>query len=141
MKGIPHHRTHWIAVAAAVALGLLAFEAFGQQAGNQALSPNASAVFQGRPMMSGAQAGLGAIAGPPQGGLGLQGSEGTGLNLRRPQVVEQQMAQAPAPAVACPETPRISSAEPALCLPQVFDEGLERRFARLGIDPQQRGRM
>lgn len=140
MKGIPHHRTHWIAVAAALALGLLAFEAFGQQAGNNALSPNASAVFQGRPMMSGAQAGLGAIAGPPQGGLGLQGSEGTGLNLRRPQVVEQQMAQAPTP-VACPDTPRISSAEPPLCLPQVFDEGMERRLARLGVDPQQRGRM
>lgn len=139
MKGIPHHRGHWIAVAAALALGFLAFEAFGQQPANN-VSPNASAVFQGRPAMAGAQAGLGAMAGPPQGGMGLQGSDGTGLNLRRPHVIEQQMAQAPLP-IACPQVPRVSESEQPLCLPQVFDEGLERRFARLGIDAQQRGRM
>ncbi|MBC5782596.1 hypothetical protein H8N03_06540 [Ramlibacter sp. USB13] len=134
-----HHPTHWLGVAVVLAMGCLAFEAIGQQPTNN-LNPNAAAVFQGRPAMSGAQAGLGAMAGPPQGGLGLQGSDGSGMNLRRPRIIEEQMAQAPAP-VACPEVPRISAAEQPLCLPQVFDEGLERRFARLGIDPQQRGRM
>ena len=139
MNRYSHHPTHWIAVAVVLACGLMAVEAMGQQV-NKGLNPNAAAVFQGRPAMAGAQAGLGALAGPPQGGLGLQGSDGTGLNLRRPRIIEEQMAQAPAP-VACPDVPRISPAEPTLCLPQVFDEGLERRYARLGIDPQQRGRM
>lgn len=136
MKAYPHHPTHWVAVAVVIALGFLAFEAFGQGR-NPELTPNAAAIFQGRPLMSGAQAGLGAQAGPPQGGIGLQGSDGSGLNLRKPLVVEQQMAAAPLP-IACPEVPRVSTAEPALCLPQFFDEGLERRIARLGIDPQQR---
>lgn len=139
MNHHPHHPTHWLGVALVIAMGLLAVEAMGQQV-NRGLNPNAAAVFQGRPAMAGAQAGLGALAGPPQGGMGLQGSDGTGVNLRRPRIIEEQMAQAPAP-VACPEVPRLSSAEQPLCLPQVFDEGLERRFARLGIDPQQRGRM
>ena len=139
MNRYPHHPTHWIAVTVVLACGLLAVEAIGQQSTNN-LSPNASAVFQGRPAMSGAQAGLGAMAGPAQGGIGLQGSDGAGLSLRRPRIIEEQMAQAPAP-VACPQVPRISAAEQPLCLPQVFDEGLERRYARLGIDPQQRGRM
>ena len=46
----------------------------------------AGAMFQGRPEMAGAQGGLGAQAGPPTGGIGLQGSEGAekGLNLRKP---------------------------------------------------------
>lgn len=134
-----HHRTHWLAVAVVLAAGLLAVEASAQQV-NRGFFPNASATFQGRPAMAGAQAGTGALAGPPQGGLGLQGTDGVGLNLRRPRIIEEQMAQAPDP-VACPQVPRISAAEQPLCLPKVFDEGLERRYARLGIDPQQRGRM
>jgi hypothetical protein len=139
MNHYPHHRTHWLGVALVLAVGLLTLEASGQQV-NRGFFPNASATFQGRPLMAGAQAGLGAQAGPPQGGLGLQGSDGTGLNLRRPRIIEEQMAQAPDP-IPCPQVPRLSSAEPSLCLPQVFDEGLERRYARLGLDPQQRGRM
>jgi hypothetical protein len=140
MKPYPHHPTHWIAVAAVLALGLLAFEAWGQQSVNgMNLSPNASAVFQGRPAMSGAQAGLGAMAGPPQGGIGLQGSDGAGLNLRRPRVIEEQMNALPP--VACADVPRVSSAEQPPCLPQVLDERFERRLAILGIDAQQRGRM
>ena len=139
MNHPPHHPPHWIAVALVLAVGLLAAEAMGQQV-NKGLNPNAAAVFQGRPAPAGAQAGLGALAGPPQGGIGLQGSDGTGLNLRRPRIIEERMAQAPAP-VPCPEVPRISPAEQPLCLPQVFDEGLELRFALLGIDQQQRGRM
>ena len=140
MKPYPHHPTHWIAVATVLALGLIAFEAWGQQSVNgMNLGPNASAVFQGRPAMSGAQAGLGAMAGPPQGGIGLQGSDGAGLNLRRPRVIEEQMNALPP--VACADVPRISAAEQPLCLPQVMDERFERRLATLGIDAQQRGRM
>lgn len=132
----PHHRSHWIAVACAASLALLAFEAAGQN--TTQLSPNATAVFQGRPAMSGAQAGLGAMAGPPQGGIGLQGSDGAGRSLRSPQVIEQQMN--PLPAVACADVPRVSSVEQPLCLPQIRDERLERRLTQLGIDHQQRGR-
>jgi hypothetical protein len=138
MKHYPHHPTHWIAVALVAGLALLAFEAAGQQSTNN-MSPNAQAVFQGRPAMSGAQAGLGAMAGPPQGGIGLQGSDGAGLNLRRPHVIEQQMSALPP--VACADLPRASAAEQPLCLPQVRDERFERRLALLGIDAQQRGRM
>ena len=136
MKHPHHHPTHWIAVAAVAALALLAFEAAGQ---NVQPSTNAQAVFEGRPAMAGAQAGLGAMAGPPQGGIGLQGSDGAGLNLRAPQVVRQQMN--PLPPVACADLPRISAAEEPLCLPQIRDERFERRLAILGIDAQQRGRM
>jgi hypothetical protein len=133
-----HHPTHWLGVAAVVLLGLLAFEAWGQPP-NHELSPNANAVFQGRPAMAGAQAGLGAMAGPPQGGIGLQGSDGAGLNLRRPHVIEQQMN--PLPPVACADLPRTSAAEQPLCLPQVRDERFERRLALLGISAEQRGGM
>jgi hypothetical protein len=124
-----HHPSHWVGVALVAALALLAFEAAGQ-------TTSSSAVFEGRPALAGAQGGLGAQAGPPQGGIGLQGSEGAGLNLRRPQVIEQAMN--PPPAQACADLPRTSEAEQPLCLPQVRDERFERRVAILGIDPQQR---
>lgn len=133
-----HHRTHWLGVALVMALALLASEVYGQAAARE-MTTNAAAVFQGRPLMAGAQAGLGALAGPPQGGIGLQGSEGAGLNLRRPHVIEQQMN--PLPPIACADLPRTSAAEQPLCLPQVRDERFERRLALLGIDAQQRGRM
>ncbi|MCD6078819.1 MAG: hypothetical protein K0R89_2763 [Ramlibacter sp.] len=137
---IRHHPTHWIAVAAALGLGLLALEAAGQQSTNNLnLNPNASAVFQGRPLMAGAQAGLGAQAGPPQGGIGLQGSDGAGLNLRAPRIIDEQM-NAPAP-VACADVPRASTGEQPLCLPEIRDERFERRLATLGIDSEQRGGM
>jgi len=133
----PHHRTHWLGIALVLMLALMAFEAWGQPP-NHVLSPNAGAVFQGRPAMAGAQAGLGAMAGPPQGGIGLQGADGAGLNLRRPYVIEQQMS--PLPPVACADIPRVSTAEQPLCLPEVRDERFERRLSLLGIDAQQRGR-
>lgn len=76
-----HHRpSHWVAVALVLAALLLALnEAHGQGAG-------AAAVFEGRPAMAGAQAGLGAQAGPPQGGVGVQGADAAqrSLRLRRP---------------------------------------------------------
>jgi hypothetical protein len=135
-----HHPTHWLAIAAALSLALVAMEASGQQSTNNLhTSPNASAVFQGRPLMAGAQAGLGAQAGPAQGGIGLQGSDGAGLNLRRPRIIEEQMN--PLPPVACADLPRNSATEQPLCLPEIRSERFERRLAILGIDAQQRGRM
>ena len=133
-----HHPTHWLGIALVVGLALVAFEASGQPP-NHELTPNAAAIFQGRPLMAGAQAGLGAQAGPPQGGIGLQGSDGAAINVRRPQVIEQQMS--PLPPVACADLPRASATEQPLCLPQVGDQRFERRLALLGIDAQQRGRM
>ena len=133
-----HHRSHWIAVAIVLAIGLLAYEfAHGQSLTRP--SANAEAVFQGRPALAGAQAGLGVMAGPPQGGIGLQGSDGAGRSLRAPHVITQQMS--PLPPVACADVPRVSAAEQPLCLPQVRDVRFERRLAILGIDAQQRGRM
>ena len=121
-----HHPTHWIGVAAVVALALLAFEAAGQSMG-------AGAMFEGRPSLAGPQAGLGAQAGPAQGGIGLQGSEGAELKLRRPAIIEQSMN--PPPAAACADIPQTSATEHApLCLPQARDERMERRVTRLGID-------
>jgi hypothetical protein len=134
----PHHPTHWLGVAAVLLLALMAIEAYGQPP-NHELSANANATFQGRPAMAGAQAGLGALAGPPQGGIGLQGSDGAGRNLRRPWVIEQQMN--PLPPVACADLPRTSASEQPLCLPQVRDERFERRLSLLGITSEQRGRM
>ena len=135
---VHHHPTHWLGVALIVGVALVAVEAAAQPPNHQ-MAPNAQAIFQGRPLMAGAQAGLGAQAGPPQGGIGLQGSDGAGLNLRRPQVIDQQMA--PLPPVACADLPPALPGNPSLCLPQVRDERFERRLAILGIDAQQRGRM
>jgi hypothetical protein len=133
-----HHPSHWLGVGIILLLAVMAFEAHGQPP-NHELSANANAVFQGRPAMAGAQAGLGALAGPPQGGIGLQGSDGAGRNLRRPWVIAQQ--ESPLPPVACANVPRISAAEQPLCLPQVGDERFERRLSLLGISAEQRGRM
>lgn len=78
MTKTQHMRRHWIAAAAVAALGLLTLsEASGQSTGAQA-------VFEGRPAMAGAQAGTGAMAGPPQGGVGVQGSDASGVQLQRP---------------------------------------------------------
>lgn len=132
-----HHPTYWLGVLAVIALALLAFEVAGQQV--PAPSTNAQAVFEGRPLMAGAQAGLGAIAGPPQGGIGLQGSDGAAMNLRRPSVIAQHVN--PLPPVACADLARDSATEKPLCLPEVRNERFERRLAILGIDAQQRGRM
>ena len=134
-----HHPSHWLGVVLVAALLLVALEAAGQPP-NHEMAPNAQNMFQGRPMVAGAQAGLGAQAGPPQGGIGLQGSEGAAINLRRPRIIEEQMP--PLPAVACADLPPTASpTQQPLCLPQVRDERFDRHLARLGIDAQQRGRM
>ena len=65
---IRHSAHHWIAVALVLAVLLLTLsEAHGW-------SNVAAATFEGRPAMSGAQAGLGATAGPPQGGIAVENS-------------------------------------------------------------------
>jgi hypothetical protein len=97
-----HPPYHWITVAVVSAAALFTIgEVWGQ-------SPNASAVFAGRPAMAGAQAGLGAQAGVPQGGIGLQGSDGASLNLRRPRIVQdlepQNMPQGQFDSVAAAES-------------------------------------
>jgi hypothetical protein len=72
-----HSPHHWILVALVLAALLLALnEAHGQSTGS-------AAVFEGRPAMAGAQGGLGAQAGPPQGGIGVQGSEMTSAERDR----------------------------------------------------------
>jgi hypothetical protein len=66
---VHHSPYHWISVALVlIALLLMLEEAHGQSTGS-------AAMFEGRPAMAGAQGGLGAQAGPPQGGIGVQGSD------------------------------------------------------------------
>lgn len=125
---IPHHPTHWIAVALVASLALLAFEAAGQNTGAQA-------VFEGRPAMAGAQAGQGALAGPPQGGIGLQGTDGAQLNLRRPQTAT--MGAGPAPALVSCQGPTVSAANNPACVAQIGNERLESRMTRLGVSNAQ----
>jgi hypothetical protein len=75
-----HTPSHWIAVVLVLVALLLALnEAHGQSAGG-------AAAFEGRPALAGAQGGLGSQAGPPQGGIGVQGSEDAqrSVHLRRP---------------------------------------------------------
>lgn len=71
-----HSPHHWIAAAAIVAIALLTLgEARGQRT-------DSTAVFEGRPAMAGANGGTGAMAGPPQGGIGVQGQDQTAIALR-----------------------------------------------------------
>lgn len=77
---IHHHPTHWIAVAAVAALALIAFEASGDTP-----SLGSAAVFEGRPSLAGAQGGLGAQAGLPQGGVAVESA--SEMNLRPPKII------------------------------------------------------
>ncbi len=80
-----HRPSHWVAVALVLAALLLTLtEAHGQSTG-------AAAVFEGRPAIAGAQGGLGAQAGVPQGGIGVQGSEVAerSMQLRKPSGLDE----------------------------------------------------
>jgi hypothetical protein len=82
---IHHTPSHWVLVALVLAAFLLTLsEAHGQ-------SPGASAVFEGRPAMAGAQGGLGAQAAVPQGGLGVQGNDAAerSMNPRKPSGLDE----------------------------------------------------
>ena len=83
-----HSPTHWLVVAV---VAIVALFTFGHARGQGA---NASAAFEGRPSLAGAQGGLGAQAGMPQGGLGVQGNEAAQrqLNLRKPSGLETMPA-------------------------------------------------
>jgi hypothetical protein len=73
-----HPPGHWIAVAVVLAFALLTLSnLYGQRR-------DADATFQGRPAMAGAQGGVGAAAGPPQGGVGPQGTEGAERIIGQP---------------------------------------------------------
>ncbi len=75
-----HSPFHWLVVAL---VAIVALFTFGHARGQGA---NASAAFEGRPALAGAQGGLGAQAGMPQGGIGVQGNEAAQkqLALRKP---------------------------------------------------------
>jgi hypothetical protein len=76
---VHHSPHHWIPVALVLAALLLTVSlAHGQSAG-------AAAAFEGRPAMAGAQGGLGAQAGPPQGGIGVQGTDAAQRSVSRGQ--------------------------------------------------------
>ena len=85
-----NHRSavHWFVVALIAGLALFTFNhAWGQ-------STNAAAAFEGRPALAGAQGGLGAQGGVPQGGIGVQGNEAAQrqLNLRKPSGLDKMPA-------------------------------------------------
>jgi hypothetical protein len=70
-----HPPSHWIMIALVLAAFLLTLSEANGQGG-------AAAVFDGRPAMAGAQGGMGAQGGVPQGGLGVQGNEAAERSLR-----------------------------------------------------------
>jgi hypothetical protein len=85
----------WVVAAAIVAVALFTVgNVHGQTSGS-------SAAFEGRPAMGGAQAGTGAMAGPPQGGLTPQSPSdaGGGIGARRdnPQVNGPSVPRDPRP--------------------------------------------
>jgi hypothetical protein len=82
--------SQWIAVATVLPVMVCMFgHVYGQGTGSEQ-------VFQGRPAMSGAQGGTGAMAGPPQGGVAPQSVDqaGGGAVLRKP---GQDGSEAPVP--------------------------------------------
>ncbi|MBC7602612.1 MAG: hypothetical protein H7255_08135 [Ramlibacter sp.] len=90
MLKLQHHpqnrngRHHWITAGLVLAVLLFTLTQAHGQAAKGTLG--AGAMFGGRPEMAGAQGGLGAQAGPPTGGLGVEGTTGAtrGLDLRKP---------------------------------------------------------
>jgi hypothetical protein len=68
----------WISVALVATAALLAASSAIAQ------RTDAGAMFEGRPAMAGAQAGTGPMAGPAQGGIGVQGQDNAGVAVRPP---------------------------------------------------------
>ena len=110
---IHHSPYHWISVALILAALLFTLsEAHGQSTGS-------AAVFEGRPAIAGAQGGLGAQAGPPQGGLGVQGSDAAQRTVApRRQVTPQEFPQSTHDTVAGIDVPT-AKAEAAAAHPDV----------------------
>jgi predicted carbohydrate-binding protein with CBM5 and CBM33 domain len=113
-----HTPSHWVVVA----LVLLALLLTLREAHGQTQSPGAAAVFEGRPAVAGAQAGLGAQAGPPQGGIGVQGAEAAerGVHVRRPSGAADMPQGQPAAATD------VAAAAPAGQLVKPKDTGVAR---------------
>lgn len=108
-----HSPSHWILVVLVLlTLLLLLDDAHGQKPvpASPTQSMGAAGMFQGRPEMAGAQAGLGAEAGPPQGGIGVQGAQDAErpLHLRPPSAVASSAGtpSVPPPQVAGAAPPR-----------------------------------
>ena len=77
----PHRPSHWILIALVILAAMFTL----REVHGQTLHGDARATFEGRPSLAGAQGGLGAQAGLPQGGLGAQGNDAAiGLRLRKP---------------------------------------------------------
>jgi hypothetical protein len=84
---IQHPPSHWALVALVLlALLLTLSEAHGQS--------GAATAFAGRPVMGGANGGQGAMAGLPQGGIGVQGTEAAerSLRLSKPSQLDEMRA-------------------------------------------------
>lgn len=111
---IPHRPYHWVLVALVIVAALFTLrEVHGQT------STGARSQFEGMPAMAGAQAGLGAQAGPPQGGLGVEGNDAAGLQLRRPRGIGPQEPKSVAQAQMREEGihPLLASNDTAVTLP------------------------
>ncbi|MBG9389023.1 hypothetical protein [Caenimonas aquaedulcis] len=72
---VHHTPAHWVLVALTLAALLLVLRDAHGQGGS-------AAVFEGRPAQAGANGGLGAQAGMPQGGIGVQGTDAAQRSLR-----------------------------------------------------------
>ena len=82
-----HSPHHWIPVAIVLMIALLTLSnAFGQR-------NDSSAMFEGRPAMAGANGGTGAMAGPPQGGIGVQGQDRSQISVRRAAAASDAIAE------------------------------------------------
>lgn len=98
----------WVIAAAVVAVALFTVSnVHGQSAGS-------AASFEGRPVVGGAQSGLGAMSGPPQGGLSAQSTEdpGGGIGPRRPRDLDLPGPLIPREPGVVPRDPGVDRAVP-----------------------------
>jgi hypothetical protein len=116
-----NHRSpfHWLVVAVVAIVALFTFGPARGQTGTAAAS------VEGRPAMAGAQGGLGAQAGMPQGGIGVQGNQAAQrqLNLRKPSGLDS----APATAGAVPATASVAARSDVTLVPKKDEVGKDVR--------------
>jgi hypothetical protein len=116
-----NHRSPFPWLVGAV-VAIVALFTFGHARGQ---TGNAAASFEGRPAMAGAQGGLGAQAGMPQGGIGVQGNQAAQrqLNLRKPSGLDS----APATAGAVPATASVAARSDVTLVPKKDEVGKDVR--------------
>ena len=109
-----HSPYHWLVVAV---VAIIALFTFGHARGQGA---NASAVFEGRPALAGAQGGLGAQGGMPQGGIGVQGNQAAQqqLNLRKPSGLDSMPAAPAATPGAAPAVAPVAARPDVTLVPK-----------------------